>query len=88
MLTLHSDLDPDPKLYLEAARFSMMLLDPDSAERFAAAAAACGAPDAAPMRAMTLVLLGRGSRPKKPCGPSVARTVRTAIDGRPSGRPT
>ncbi|BBU22556.1 LuxR family transcriptional regulator [Mycobacterium xenopi] len=62
LLTLHSDLDPDPKLYLEAARFSMMLLDPDSAERFAAAAAACGAPDAAPMRAMTLVLLGRGEQ--------------------------
>ncbi|WP_375486386.1 LuxR C-terminal-related transcriptional regulator [uncultured Mycobacterium sp.] len=62
LLTLNSDLDPDPDLYLEAARFAMMLLDPDSAERFAAAAAACGAPDAAPMRAMTLVLLGRGEQ--------------------------
>jgi DNA-binding CsgD family transcriptional regulator/tetratricopeptide (TPR) repeat protein len=62
LLTLESDLDPDPQLYLEAARYAMMLLDPDSAERFAAAAAACGAPEAAPMRAMTLVLLGRGER--------------------------
>ncbi|HZU48512.1 MAG TPA: AAA family ATPase [Mycobacterium sp.] len=62
LLTLDSDLDPDPDLYLKAARFAMMLLDPDSAERFAAAAAACGAPDAAPMRAMTLVLLGRGEQ--------------------------
>jgi DNA-binding CsgD family transcriptional regulator/tetratricopeptide (TPR) repeat protein len=62
LLTLDSDLDPDPDLYLEAARSAMMLLDPDSAERFAAAAAACGAPEAAPMRAMTLVLLGRGEQ--------------------------
>jgi DNA-binding CsgD family transcriptional regulator len=62
LLTLDSDLDPDPDLYLEAARFAMMLLDPDCAERFAAAAAGCGAPDAAPMRAMTLVLLGRGEQ--------------------------
>lgn len=62
LLTLDSDLEPDPELYLEAARFAMMLLDPDSAERFAAAAASCGAPDAATMRAMTLVLLGRGEQ--------------------------
>jgi DNA-binding CsgD family transcriptional regulator len=62
LLTLDSDLAPDPELYLEAARCAMMLLDPDSAERFAGAAAACGAPDAAPMRAMTLVLLGRGEQ--------------------------
>ncbi|ORB15360.1 LuxR family transcriptional regulator [Mycobacterium noviomagense] len=62
LLTLDSDLDPDPDLYLTAARYAMMLLDPDAAERFAAAAAACDAPDAAPMRAMTLVLLGRGEQ--------------------------
>ncbi|MGH3541506.1 MAG: LuxR family transcriptional regulator, partial [Mycobacterium sp.] len=60
LLTLDSDLDPDPQLYLEAARCALALLDPDSAERFAAAAAACGAPEAASMRAMTLVVLGRG----------------------------
>ncbi|WP_135451494.1 LuxR family transcriptional regulator [Mycobacterium sp. DL99] len=60
LLTLHSDLPPDPELYLTAARCAAVLLDPDAANRFAAAAGECGAPEAAPMRAMTLFLLSRG----------------------------
>lgn len=62
LLTLDSDLDADPELYLTAARCAMTLLDPDSADRFAAAAAACGSAEAAPMRAMTLVMRGRGQQ--------------------------
>lgn len=60
LLALNSNLPPDPELYLTAARCATALLDPDAADRFAAAAAECGAPEAAPMRAMTLVLLSRG----------------------------
>ncbi|MDF3340652.1 LuxR C-terminal-related transcriptional regulator [Mycolicibacterium septicum] len=60
LLALHSDLPPDPELYLTAARCAAVLLDPDAANRFAAAAGECGAPEAAPMRAMTLLLLSRG----------------------------
>lgn len=60
LLALNSDLPPDPELYLRAARCAAVLLDPDAANRFAAAAAECGAPEAAPMRAMTLILLSRG----------------------------
>ncbi|WKG03760.1 LuxR C-terminal-related transcriptional regulator [Mycolicibacterium sp. HK-90] len=60
LLALHSDLPPDPELFLTAARCAAVLLDPDAADRFAAAAAECGAPEAAPMRAMTLILLSRG----------------------------
>ncbi|SRX95011.1 transcriptional regulator [Rhodococcus jostii RHA1] [Mycobacterium shimoidei] len=62
LLTLESDLPPDPDLYLTAARCAMTLLDPESADRFAAAAAACGAPDAAPMRGMSLVMRGLGQQ--------------------------
>ena len=62
LLTLESDLDPDPDLYLTAARCAMTLLDPDSADRFAAAAAACGAAEAAPMRGLTLVMRGHGQQ--------------------------
>ncbi|CRZ17045.1 LuxR C-terminal-related transcriptional regulator [Mycolicibacterium neworleansense] len=76
LLALHSDLPPDPELYLTAARCAAVLLDPDAADRFAAAAAACGAPDAAPMRAMTLVLLSRGDEAE-----AVLRDIST--DGRP-----
>ncbi|MFY1620985.1 AAA family ATPase, partial [Micromonospora sp. WMMD736] len=61
LLTIDSDLPPDPELYLTAARYAMTLLDPDMADRLARAAADCGAPEAAPMRAMTNVLLGRGA---------------------------
>jgi DNA-binding CsgD family transcriptional regulator len=60
LLTLESDLDPDPELYLESARHAMTLLDLDLADRFATAAAQAGASGAAGVRAMNLVLLGRG----------------------------
>ncbi len=60
LLRLESDLDPDPELYLESARHAMTLLDLDLADRFATAAAQAGAPGASGVRAMNLVLLGRG----------------------------
>jgi DNA-binding CsgD family transcriptional regulator len=60
LLTLESDLDPDPELYLESARHAMTLLDLDLADQFATAATQAGAPGAAGVRAMNLVLLGRG----------------------------
>jgi DNA-binding CsgD family transcriptional regulator len=60
LLRLESDLDPDPGLYLESARHAMTLLDLDLADRFATAAAHAGAPGAAGVRAMNLMLLGRG----------------------------
>ncbi|WP_077101151.1 helix-turn-helix transcriptional regulator [Mycobacterium terramassiliense] len=60
LLRLESDLDPEPGLYLESARHAMTLLDLDLADRFAAAATQAGAPGAAGVRAMNLVLLGRG----------------------------
>jgi hypothetical protein len=47
LLSLDSDLDPDPELYLESARHAMTLLDLDLADRFATAAAQAGAPGAA-----------------------------------------
>ncbi|WP_102145267.1 LuxR family transcriptional regulator [Mycobacterium hubeiense] len=62
LLHLESDLDPDPDLYLEAAQHAMTLLDPDVADRFAVAAADCGAAEAGPMRAMSMVLVGRGEQ--------------------------
>jgi DNA-binding CsgD family transcriptional regulator len=62
LLSLDSDLDPDPELYLESARHAMTLLDLDLADRFATAAAQAGAPGAAGVRAMNLVLLGRGEQ--------------------------
>ena len=60
LLRLESDLDPEPELYLESARHAMTLLDLDLADRFATAATQAGAPGAAGVRAMNLVLLGRG----------------------------
>ena len=60
LLSLESDLDPDPALYLESARHAMTLLDLDLADRLATAAAQAGAPGAAEVRARNLVLLGRG----------------------------
>jgi DNA-binding CsgD family transcriptional regulator len=62
LLRLESDLDPEPELYLESARDAMTLLDLDLADRFATAAARAGAPGAAGVRAMNLVLLGRGEQ--------------------------
>ncbi|KHO24527.1 helix-turn-helix transcriptional regulator [Mycolicibacterium setense] len=78
LLALNSDLPPDPDLYLTAARCAAVLLDPHAADRFAAAAAECGAPEAAPMRAMTLVLLSRGDEAE-----AILRDIST--DGRPDG---
>ena len=65
LLRLESDLDPDPELYLKSARHAMTLLDLELADRFAGAAAQAGAPDAAGVRAMNLVLLGRGEQAEK-----------------------
>ena len=62
LLHLESDLDPDPELYLESARHAMTLLDLDLADRLATAATRAGAPGAAGVRAMNLVLLGRGEQ--------------------------
>lgn len=62
LLRLESDLGPDPVLYLESARHAMTLLDLDLADRFAAAATRAGAPGAAAVRAMNLVLLGSGDQ--------------------------
>ena len=62
LLTLESDLPPDPALYVEAARYAMTLLDLDLADRFATAAAECGVAEAAEIEAMNTVLLGRGER--------------------------
>lgn len=62
LLTLESDLDPNPELYLESARHAMTLLDLDLADRFATAAAEAGLGDALGVRAMNLVLLSRGDQ--------------------------
>lgn len=62
LLSLESDRDPEPELYLESARHAMTLLDLDLADRFATAATKAGAPGAAGVRAMNLVLLGRGEQ--------------------------
>ena len=91
LLSLESDLDPEPELYLESARHAMTLLDLDLADRFATAAAQAGAPGAAGVRAMNLVLLGRGEQAEAALremadGPDV--TCPTVIIGRPCGRPT
>lgn len=60
LLALESDLPPDPRLCLQAAQHAMTLLDLDLADRFAAAAASAGAPDALGVRAMNWFFLGRG----------------------------
>lgn len=65
LLTLDSDLDPDPQLYLDSARFAMTLLDLQLAERFAAAAAKSGVAEAASVQAMNMVLLGHGEQAEK-----------------------
>lgn len=62
LLTLESDLDPHPELYLESARHAMTLLDLTLADRFATAATEAGLADAMGVRAMNLVLLGRGEQ--------------------------
>ncbi|WP_041302310.1 helix-turn-helix transcriptional regulator [Mycolicibacterium rhodesiae] len=60
LLALESDLPPDPQLCLEAAQYAMTLLDLDLADRFATSAASAGAPNALAVRAVNLLLLGRG----------------------------
>ncbi len=42
LLTLESDLPPDPELFVDAARFAMTLLDLELADRFASAAVSGG----------------------------------------------
>lgn len=65
LLTLESDLPPDPELFVEAARYAMTLLDLDLADRFASAAVAAGAGEAPGVQAMNLVLRGRGDDAEK-----------------------
>jgi DNA-binding NarL/FixJ family response regulator len=65
MLTLESDLPPDPDLFVDAARFAMTLLDLELADRFASAAVAAGAAEAPGVQAMNLVLRGRGDDAEK-----------------------
>ena len=65
MLTLESDLPPDPDLFVDAARFAMTLLDLELADRFASAAVAAGAGEAPGVQAMNLVLRGRGDDAEK-----------------------
>lgn len=65
LLTLESDLPPDPDLFVDAARFAMTLLDLDLADRFAAAAVSAGAGEAPGVQAMNLVLRGRGDDAEK-----------------------
>ena len=65
LLTLESDLRPDPDLFVDAARFAMTLLDLDLADRFAAAAVSAGAAEAPGVQAMNLVLRGRGDDAEK-----------------------
>jgi DNA-binding NarL/FixJ family response regulator len=62
LLTLESDLAPDPHLYLEAARFSMTLLDLDLSDRFATAAADAGVSEAVGLRAISLAGRGHGDQ--------------------------
>lgn len=62
LLTLESNLAPDPELYLEAARHTMTLLDLDLAERLATAASAAGSGDAVKILAVNRFLAGEGGR--------------------------
>jgi DNA-binding CsgD family transcriptional regulator len=59
-LALDSDLPPDPGLFLEAAQHAMRMLDLNLAERFAEAAASCDAAAATGLRALNMLLMGRG----------------------------
>jgi DNA-binding NarL/FixJ family response regulator len=62
LLTLESDLPPDPQLFLDAARFAMTLLDLDLSDRFAAAAADAGLSEAVGLRALSLAGRGHGDK--------------------------
>jgi hypothetical protein len=65
LLTLESDLPPDPDLFVDAARFAMTLLDLELADRFATAAVSAGSSEAPGVQAMNLVLRGRGDEAEK-----------------------
>jgi DNA-binding NarL/FixJ family response regulator len=65
LLTLESDLAPDPELFTNAARFAMTLLDLDLADRFASAAVSAGSKEAPAVQAMNMVLRGRGDEAEK-----------------------
>ncbi len=65
LLTLESDLPPDPQLYTAAARHTMTLLDLDLAERFAKAAADSGSEDALEIIAVNRFLAGDGPEAEK-----------------------
>ena len=65
LLTLESDLPPDPELFVDGARFAMTLLDLELADRFATAAVAAGADDAPGVQALNMVLRGRGDDAEK-----------------------
>ncbi|MEU4427142.1 LuxR C-terminal-related transcriptional regulator [Actinoplanes sp. NPDC024001] len=60
VLTLDSDLPPDPALFLRAAEAATRMYDLPLAERLAAAAAATGDPGARLVHASTLSWLSRG----------------------------
>ncbi|MDT4999660.1 MAG: hypothetical protein QOK12_1765, partial [Mycobacterium sp.] len=60
LLTLESDLPPDPELYLDAARHTMKLLDLDLADRLATAAAVSGLGTAVELQAINRLVAGRG----------------------------
>ncbi|BBZ46138.1 LuxR C-terminal-related transcriptional regulator [Mycobacterium parmense] len=62
LLTLESDLPPDPQLYLRAAQLAMTLLDLDLSDRFAAAAAEAGISEAEGLRAISLAGRGHGEK--------------------------
>ncbi len=61
-LALDSDLPPDPDLFLEAAEHAMRMLDLSLAERFAEAATSCDPAAATGLRALNLLLMGRGEQ--------------------------
>jgi DNA-binding CsgD family transcriptional regulator len=65
LLRLDSDLECDPRLYLESARYAMTMLDLDLADRFATAATDCGDSDAATVQALNTMLMGRGNDAEK-----------------------
>jgi DNA-binding NarL/FixJ family response regulator len=65
LLTLESDLEPDPELFVDAARFAMTLLDLELADRFACAAVKAGSSDGPEVQVMNLVLRGRGDDAEK-----------------------
>ena len=78
LLTLQSDLTPDPDLYLEAARHAMRLLDLDLAEQFAAAASALGSEEAGGLQAINRFVAGEGARADE--------LLRALIEGGGEGR--